>query len=465
MRSEHTLVRLGDYVDLTTGFPFKSNGYSNEESAVRLLRGDNVAQGVLRWEDAKHWPKGGSDDVRTYALSEGDVVLAMDRPWIAAGLKFAHVRASDLPCLLVQRVARLRAKSGLDSRFLRYIIGGRRFTNYILSVQTGTAVPHISSGQIAAFEFLLPPLEEQQVVGDMLAKLDDRIDLLRQTNATLESIAQALFKSWFIDFDPVRAKAEGREPEGMDAATAALFPSEFEESALGLIPKGWQTSTLGSLCELTKGCSYKGEGLSEEDGAFMFNLGCFNAQRVFATEKVKRYTGEYRPRHAVSAGDLIIANTDMTQARDILGRPVLVPHGFEPGFISHHVFKVAFRAVGSHCPEALRNYLFFTFREPTFRERAIGFATGTTVLALPAAAVTDCPACIPDAEPLIAWNSVVRPLFEVIGLNEARAQQLASVRDTLLPRLISGKLRLPEAQALCRSVWNLTAHPMLCQAL
>lgn len=299
---------------------------------------------------------------------------------------------------------------------------------------------------IRALPVPLPRLSVQVQISEVLGTLDDRIELLRQTNATLESIAQALFKSWFIDFDPVRAKAKGREPEGMDAATAALFPSEFEESGLGLIPKGWQMSTLGSLCELTKGCSYKGDGLSEAEGAFMFNLGCFNAQRVFATEKVKRYTGEYRPRHAVSPGDLIIANTDMTQARHILGRPVLVPHGFEPGFVSHHVFKVSVRAFDGHKPEALRNFLFFTFREPTFRERAIGFATGTTVLALPVSAVTDCPACIPDAPCLIAWNNVVRPLFDAIGLNEARVEKLVSLRDTLLPRLISGKLRIPEVQ-------------------
>ena len=337
-------------------------------------------------------------------------------------------------------------KTQLLPRFLRYWLNSPLMGGFIAGLRDGSVAERLNMSTIRALPVPLPRLSVQVQISEVLGTLDDRIELLRQTNATLESIAQALFKSWFIDFDPVRAKAKGREPEGMDAATAALFPSEFEESGLGLIPKGWQMSTLGSLCELTKGCSYKGDGLSEAEGAFMFNLGCFNAQRVFATEKVKRYTGEYRPRHAVSPGDLIIANTDMTQARHILGRPVLVPHGFEPGFVSHHVFKVSVRAFDGHKPEALRNFLFFTFREPTFRERAIGFATGTTVLALPVSAVTDCPACIPDAPCLIAWNNVVRPLFDAIGLNEARVEKLVSLRDTLLPRLISGKLRIPEVQ-------------------
>ncbi|MEN1720210.1 restriction endonuclease subunit S, partial [Pseudomonas aeruginosa] len=95
-------------------------------------------------------------------------------------------------------------------------------------------------GQLRQHEVLLPPLEEQKRIADFLETLDDRIVLQRETNATLEAIAQALFKSWFVDFDPVRAKAEGRQPEGMDAATAALFPDSFEESDLGTVPNGWR---------------------------------------------------------------------------------------------------------------------------------------------------------------------------------------------------------------------------------
>jgi type I restriction enzyme S subunit len=347
---------------------------------------------------------------------------------------------------VARAVALLRPR---ERQFARWIASCLRAptTQHALGMAANTTVQTtINLKDLRKLELPIPPAAERQAIQGVLSALDDRIDLLRQTNATLESIAQALFKSWFIDFDPVRAKAEGREPEGMDAATAALFPAEFEESVLGVIPKGWTAGILGNICELTKGCSYKGDGLSADEGAYMFNLGCFNAQRVFATEKVKRYTGEYRPRHAVKSGDLIIANTDMTQARDILGRPAIVPSGFDPGFVSHHVFKVTVNTFEGHSVDALRRFLFFTFREPAFRERAIGFATGTTVLALPATAVLDCPACIPEALALAAWNEVVRPLFSAIRENEARAENLAELRDSLLPRLISGKLRLPEAQ-------------------
>jgi type I restriction enzyme, S subunit len=143
---------------------------------------------------------------------------------------------------------------GNDRRFVSYMLRTVDFHQF----SDKAAVPGVNRNHLHTARIVLPPVPEQVRIASLLQSFDDRNDLLRQTNATLETIAQALFKSWFIDFDPVRAKAEGREPEGMDAATAALFPAEFEESALGLIPKGWGITKLGDHLELTKGCSYKG---------------------------------------------------------------------------------------------------------------------------------------------------------------------------------------------------------------
>ena len=138
-------IRLGDVIDLLTGYPFKSAMYVDQPDAPRLLRGDNIAQGVLRWDKAKRWPRELLDDYHSYWLRKDDVVIAMDRPWIEAGLKFASVRERDTPSLLVQRVARLRGTERISSHFLRYLIASQNFTNYVLGVQTGTAVPHISA--------------------------------------------------------------------------------------------------------------------------------------------------------------------------------------------------------------------------------------------------------------------------------------------------------------------------------
>ena len=208
---------------------------------------------LFRSEDAKRWPLDKCSDLDGFKLREGDVVLAMDRPWIPAGLKFAKVRRDDIPAFLVQRVARLRPRAGIATNFLHYVIASSAFTQHIQNVTTGTAVPHISAKQIREYRFELPDLSTQEACGDVLMALDDRIALLRETNATLEAIAQALFKSWFVDFDPVRAKQQGIAPAGMDEATAALFPDSFEESVLGLVPKGWQVGALQDLLVLQRG--------------------------------------------------------------------------------------------------------------------------------------------------------------------------------------------------------------------
>lgn len=310
----------------------------------------------------------------------------------------------------------------------------------ISSVQPSIKVPHLLAAKIQ-----VPPLHSQECIGDILEALDDRITLLRETNATLEATAQALFKSWFVDFDPVHAKAEGRQPEGMDAATAALFPDSFEESELGLVPNGWAEVRLGQLCNFQKGCSYKGNGLSDEQGAYMFNLGCFNAPRVYAFEKVKRYTGDFKDKHRVKAGDLIIANTDMTQHRAILGRPLLIPDGMGPGFVSHHVFKVV---TNKQYGDGIKPFLFFCFLHSSFRERAVGYATGTTVLALPRDALEQHLIYLPSNELLEVFADLCEPIFAAIKSNEVQTQTLTQLRDTLLPRLISGQLRLPEAESL-----------------
>ena len=410
----------------------------------------NIGDGGITTEGIARIDKADIERLHQHKLQLDDIVFSRR----GDVTKNALVRIHEVGWLCGTGCLKVRLGSQriANAKFISYCLRLPAAKEWLVRHAVGATMPNLNTGILSAIPITLPPLSSQLEIAAALGTIDDRIALLRETNTTLEAIAQALFKSWFVDFDPVRAKMEGRPPEGMDEATAALFPSAFEESALGLIPKGWTASTLGTLCELTKGCSYKGEGLSETNGAYMFNLGCFNAQRVFASEKLKRYVGEYRPRHEVVPGDLIIANTDMTQARDILGRPALVPKGFEPGFISHHVYRVTIKDSDVRRSQALRQFLFFTFREPMFRERAIGFATGTTVLALPATAVLECPTHCPLPSVLLAWSEVVTPLFDAIQGNERIAERLGDIRDTLLPRLISGQLRLPEAQAELEAV-------------
>ena len=163
------------HIDCLTGYAFKSSNYSASFSDIKLLRGDNIEPGALRWRDAKYWSINQLDGLERYQLNKGDFVIALDRTWISSGLKVAEVRSEDLPCLLVQRVARVRAKKTLEQGLLRQYFSGHKFEQYVKSVQTATAVPHISPTDIKEFPLLLPPLAEQQKIAQILSTWDQAI--------------------------------------------------------------------------------------------------------------------------------------------------------------------------------------------------------------------------------------------------------------------------------------------------
>ena len=163
------------HIDLLNGFAFKSVNYSSDECDIRLLRGDNIEPGSLRWRGVKRWPANELEKLNKFQLAEHDFVIAMDRTWITSGLKVAEVKQSDLPCLLVQRVSRIRALPTLNQSLLRQYFSGHRFEQYVKSVQTETAVPHISPSQIKEFSFLLPPLPEQRKIAEILSTWDKAI--------------------------------------------------------------------------------------------------------------------------------------------------------------------------------------------------------------------------------------------------------------------------------------------------
>ena len=200
-RERWKATTLGAEIDLLAGFAFKSAQYTNDGDGIRLLRGDNIIQGRLRWDDVKKWPANDTQDYARYQLAECDVVLAMDRPWVKAGLKHATIAADDLPCLLVQRTARLRGGTNLDNRFLKLLIGSGAFTSHILGVQTGIGVPHISGQQIKDFEFALPPLLEQQRIASDLeflsAETQQLTSIYERKLAALEELKTSLLHQAF----------------------------------------------------------------------------------------------------------------------------------------------------------------------------------------------------------------------------------------------------------------------------
>jgi len=194
-------TNLGAEIDLLAGYAFSSGRYTGSAQSVRLLRGDNIMQGYLRWDDAKRWPLADCAQHARFDMQDGDVVLAMDRPWVKAGLKRAQISPTDLPCLLVQRTARLRPRDALTRGFLFHLTGSRAFSRHLLSVQTGIGVPHISGKQIESFQFMRPPVADQEGIA---AELDDLqinterlADTYEQKLAALDELKRSLLHQAF----------------------------------------------------------------------------------------------------------------------------------------------------------------------------------------------------------------------------------------------------------------------------
>lgn len=331
---------------------------------------------------------------------------------------------------------------GNDERFIYYLLRSINFRH----LDSGSAQASLNRNLVYTVRVAVPPtVDEQTRISGFLAAVEERINLLRQTNATLESIAQALFKSWFIDFDPVRAKAEGREPDGMDASTAALFPAEFEKSALGSIPKGWRTGTLEALCAEGGGTVQTGPFGSqlhasdyEAEGVPVVMPQDLDGRRV-STERVARVNAvhiERLARHKLRVGDIVFSR------RGDVGRHAAVTED-EAGWLCGTGCLLV--RPGPNWPSSAFVSQALAASEAT--DWLKRHAVGATMPNLNTGILGSLPLLLPTRPVLSAFEDVVGPMEARISANRTHAAHLAALRDTLLPRLISGKLRLPEAQA------------------
>ena len=433
MANEWQEVQLGGVADLITGYPFKSQHYTDDIAAARLIGGDNIAQGCLRWENVRRWPVELSEGLDAYWLKRGDVVLAMDRPWIEAGLKRAAIGEQDVPSLLVQRTARIRGSDKLDNGFLRYVIGSQAFTHYILSVQTGTAVPHISPTQIRAYCFSLPPLEEQRAIAHILGTLDDKIELNRRANETLEAIARTLFKAWFVDFEPVRAKMEGywqrgQSLPGLPAHLYDIFPDRLVDSELGEIPEGWGLRSLDSIASYLNGLALqKFPPESETEFLPVIKIAQLRAGNTTGADKAST---QIKPEYVVVDGDVLFSWSGSLE--------VEVWNGGR-GALNQHLFKVTSN-------EVPKWFYFFATRHHLSDFRAIAAGKATTMGHIQRKHLTDARIAVAPPESMKKFDSVIASQFDQLVSNAQQSRSLAQLRDTLLPKLISGELRIQDAE-------------------
>jgi len=322
---------------------------------------------------------------------------------------------------------------GNDPRFCYYLLRNIDFKRF----NVGSGVPTLNRNHIASVVVNIPPLAEQKRIAGILGALDDKIELNSKMNETLERIAQALFQSWFVDFDPVHAKIAGRQPAGMDKATAELFPDSFVDSELGKIPKGWKIASFAEHMEATRGLSYKGDGLrSAGSGLPMHNLNSIYEGGGYKHEGLKFYEGEYKEKHLVKPGDMIVTNTEQGFDQLLIGHAALVPNRYgEMGIFSHHLYRVRPKNTSPLTP----HYLIQLINNPRWHHWIGGFSNGTTINMLPLDALEMPTLALPPVELIKKYTLTAKMLDDQFEINLQEIETLTLLRNSLLPRLLRGE--------------------------
>jgi len=406
MSSEWATKRLGDCCEKIGSGATPKGGKEAylDFGPVHLIRSQNVHNEGFSSSGLAYISEEQAQKLDNVKVETGDVLLNITGDSVA---RVCQALNHFLPARVNQHVAIIRPKSSVfDARYLRYFLASPIQQDFMLGLASAGATRNaLTKVMIESFEVPCPPLSIQQGIADVLASLDNRITLLRETNATLEAIAQALFKSWFVDFDPVHAKMQGRAPEGMIEATAALFPDSFEESALGPVPKGWKSIRLDSFIELAYGKALKSD--TRRPGAVpVYGSGGITGWHDTALVK---------------------------EASVVVGRKGTVGSIYwesRPLFPIDTVFYVKASKPLTYCHQLLM---------------MLGLNDMNTDAAVPGLNRENVYRLqVPDVPSVAtaAFDDIVSALRRSIDRNNDQAQILSDVRDTLLPRLISGQLQL-----------------------
>ena len=400
-------VRLGDVCNIITGFPFPGKKYSKE--GIRVVRGDNVTIGNLRWdtEKDKRWNEP-FDKTEYYSLQANDIVIGMDGSRV--GKNKARIKEEDLPLLLAQRVACVRHNELAEQDYLYYNIFSKKFIDYVNSIHTGSAIPHISQKQIEDYKILLPDLETQRRIASILSSLDRKIELNNKINADLEEMAQAIFKNWFVDFEPFKN-------------------GKFVDSELGMIPEGWKVGRLTDVIKLMPGGTPKtSEPLYWDNGTIpFFSPKDVNGVYCFATEKHITETGLNK-----CSSNLYPKDTIFITCRGTVGKVCLAACD-----MAMNQSNYAIKAIDGYS----QYYVFFLVKSVV--ERLIKKSNGAVFSAITSKDF-DEEILIPSQKAVEDFTNVIDGFFRRIFTIGTENSRLSLLRDTLLPRLMSGELEVPE---------------------
>jgi type I restriction enzyme S subunit len=383
--------------------------------------------GSIPWVSAKDMKRFRLDDTEDYVTDDG---LANGTRLVPSGTVLLLARGmtllNDVPICVANRpvtfnqdVKALRPKPGVRDDFLPYLLLGNRERLLNLVDLAGHGTGRLNSDELKALDVGLPPESDQRVIAHILGTLDDKIELNRRMNETLEAMARALFKSWFVDFDPVRAKAEGRSP-GLPQPLADLFPDSFEDSELGETPKGWATGVFADLAAVSSG---KRPEVRHSEASAEANVPLWGGNGPIA----------FVPRALIEHPILLTGR---------VGTLGVVFRITTPCWPSDNTLIVRTKN------EAAFEYLFLQLRQIDFNS----LNRGSTQPLLTQTDLKVQPLVLPPLELLAHFHAATRDLYRRVDESHAESRTLAALRDTLLPKLISGELRVKNTEPSIKEV-------------
>ncbi len=320
---------------------------------------------------------------------------------------------------------------GNDPLFAFYLLKRIDFDRF----NSGSAQPSLNRNFIYPIPIRVPAPSEQKAIASILGALDDKIELNRRMNATLEAMARALFKSWFIDFDPVRAKLDGRQPEGMDESTAALFPDSFQESSLGPIPHGWTADTIKNRASNIQ-YGFTQSATKEPVGPHFLRITDISGGRIdWASVPFCQATDEEREKYRITDGDIFIARTGASTGDNIYA--VEPP----PAVFASYLIRLQFRSLG------LGRLVGEFIRTPDYASHVAGNIGGSAQPNASAQTLAGAAMVFPTEDIADAFYRTFRPLDLIRAANDRESCTLATLRDTLLPKLLSGELSVATTNA------------------
>ena len=412
-------IRLTDAVDfISTGATPRGGQKVYQSDGISLIRSQNVYDHEFNPDGLAYIDDSAAHKLRRVNVQKNDVLLNITGDSIA---RCCVVPEWTLPARVNQHVAIIRTSDKLNSIFLQKYLSLPPVKAYMLGHDSGGTRKALTKAHIESFLVPLPPLSEQRWIADLLSTFDEKIELNRQMNETLEAMAQAIFKSWFVDFDPVRAKMEGRMPAGMDAATATLFPSAFQDSSLGKIPGGWEVTTVGEEFNLTMGQSPPGSTYNEDGDGMPF----YQGRKDFGFRYPTRRVYCNAPTRLAKKDDTLVSvrapvgDINMVEEKCCIGRGIAA--------IRH---KTGSRSYTYYAMQFLRED--FSLYE----------AEGTVFGAINKTGFQTLSQLRPSDGIIEAFERLVYPLDQSIENNENQSRTLSQIRDALLPKLLSGEIRV-----------------------